>query len=584
MYSFPHFDDNIQALKEMQPEFHNGLMEPAPDLANIMGRLVDGAHGIDWKLADGELLFGDTPPDDFYKDRTMPDNDKRSATFMVGCGLGYGILSFLQNTEEHHRVIVIEPDKAQLLGALCWLDLTHYISSGRLQFAPPTGDSLNITIARNAPMAVFGQLQCYGDLSGERIDPMTYGSLLYEIHEKIKLAALEMQSVHMSHDGMINHEMHNVTTAMESGSLLPAEGKLAGCPVVLLGAGPSLKKSARTIANMADKALLITAYQTLPTLLPLGIKPHICLALDYTEHFLQAAANIPPAATKDIPLVYSAAVHPEALRLWQGPKIPFWAFGGMGTFVMSKQDLIMRTGNNVSVAMYRLMMFMGASEILLAGQDLAWKGEQSHLEGHHAQITPDVLETLGLTTENTEGEKIFTTGSFMSARLYLEQSIEVSNIPTTNIYDGGLFIAGANTLEPDEFDADAFMKGSKFSPKKFAGIIKKCTSVKKKHQKINSPNKQHWITFTQALQKAVAFEQAEKPLYPIVNILAHVLRADALYSPILLKELQLLECNIPQTVDELKTVSTLIFQKITAYDQVMGIEPVDPTFAQHTTH
>jgi hypothetical protein len=103
----------------------------------------------------------------------------------------------------------------------------------------------------------------------------------------------------------------------------------------------------------------------------------------------------------------------------------------------------------------RLLTWFGVSSFLLAGQDFAWKGETSHVEGHHSKGKKKFNPRRHIKMKNLDGEEIITAPPYVAAMRDMERDIARIATPVYNLYGGGLNIRGARPVNLD----DAFMKG-----------------------------------------------------------------------------------------------------------------------------
>ena len=104
---------------------------------------------------------------------------------------------------------------------------------------------------------------------------------------------------------MVGNEIKNFKRAMRDGSLKPLEGRAMGVGAVILGAGPSLEEMAPKLKENPGHVLYTCALQTIPVLQELGIKPHLCAAIDYDSSMLKVFEKLDPDFVKDVPLIYS---------------------------------------------------------------------------------------------------------------------------------------------------------------------------------------------------------------------------------------------------------------------------------------
>jgi hypothetical protein len=265
---------------------------------------------------------------------------------------------------------------------------------------------------------------------------------------RLENTSVELSTLRQKQDVMVGNELKNYHQAMLDGSLLGLRGMGRGVAAVILGAGPSLARFAPELSRRRGHALYTTALQTLPALEEVGLKPDLCMAIDFRPEMrgcIERLRQISFAA--DIPLIYSTKMDPDVLALYPGPKLPMWTVGGIATYVLANQELVMDGGGNVAVALCRFLITCGVESILLVGQDFAWSGETTHVSGHHASTNRYVYNPKSdMTLKNAYGETIYTNVGYMSAKRDMEKSLGEGHIPVYNLYGGGVPITPAKNV------------------------------------------------------------------------------------------------------------------------------------------
>ena len=109
---------------------------------------------------------------------------------------------------------------------------------------------------------------------------------------------------------------------MDGGSLARVKGMARGLTGVIVGAGPSLLRFGPALRELRDKAFIATALQTLPALERLGIKPDLCLAIDFNARMSPnwVATGLRPQST-----MVRALARSRGSWETRGPKSRLWA-------------------------------------------------------------------------------------------------------------------------------------------------------------------------------------------------------------------------------------------------------------------
>jgi hypothetical protein len=457
MEQHPFLADNLRCLEGRNSPVIPWLTGQPVDPARLSAGLVRNRfNGLDWAIDGGEpgrTLFGSLPPAVHYRDWVHPDKAGTSATIVVGANIGYGINHVIRHTPDTHRVLVVEPRPELLLACLGQTDYRPFIEIGKLHFLPPDERLLAEVVTNLDLQYAFGNIILRIDVPSQQLGP-EYARWGIWIREKLENFGVEFNTLRLRQDTMVGNELRNFDRAMRDGSLLPLAGAGRGVAAVVLGAGPSLKTYAPLLAGLPearDGAVWASALQTLPALRPHGLKPHFCLAIDFTRSMLQLYDRLDLEWAASIPLIYSTKMDPEVVDRYPGPTIPLWTLGGMATHVMQGREYVMDAGGNVGLTLYRLFNWLGAARIVLVGQDFGWTGDRTHADGHHAAAAPASQSVrLHQETPDAEGRTIHSSIQLLTAKRELEADIAASPVPTHNLYGGGAVVANARPTTLDE--------------------------------------------------------------------------------------------------------------------------------------
>lgn len=439
---------NLEALKAQQSKVMPWLAAHQDALPSLSDEIIVNRFGVmDLPLPDQgkgpQSLFGAMPPEVFYRGWRAKDQAETSATVIVGCNLGYGVNRVLTDTPDSHKVIVLEPRPEMLGACLGQTDYTQFIKAGKLHFIPPDITLLNKVVQQIDLQIVHGRIYLRADTPSQQLGP-EYARWARICRETLENFTVEMTTMRKRQDIMVGNELANFARSFADGSLNPLWGAGRGLSAVLLGAGPSLNEFGPALAASPGHALYVTGVQALPALHRLGIKPHLCMAIDYSTGMLPILKNLDPQWCADIPMIYSTKVQPALVAGYPGPTIPLWTVGGMGTFALSGREPILDAGGSVSVALLRLLEAMEVGQVLLVGQDFGWKGDASHVDGHHASARKAAYNPKKHILErNADGENIITALPYTTAKRDMEKDIARKRLPVFNLYGGCLEVKGA---------------------------------------------------------------------------------------------------------------------------------------------
>lgn len=540
MTMLPHLTANLSAMRSLGQPAAQWLDRFDIDRDLLNERIFKNEWGlIDYRMDSGKGLFESLRPGALYTNWIPEQKAHTSATFVVGCNVGYGLNHVLMNTPDSHKVILVEPDPRMLMACLGQTDYTPMFTNKKLYIAPPDEDHL-FHIAQNLDLQfIYGSIHLRSDVPSRQLGA-EYAQWTGRVQARLENFTVEMTTLRHRQDVMVGNELQNFRRAMDQGSLMPMKNSAQGLSAVILGAGPSLAQSGPLLAENPGYALYATSLQSIPALQEVGIKPHVCLAIDFNEHMLRLFKRLDMNMAKDVPLIYSTKVNPKVVDLYPGPVIPLWTLGGMATFVLQGNELVLDAGGNVSLTLARLLRWCGVSRLTLVGQDFAWKGDRTHCDGHHAHGDLqgfDPIRHRKLT--NLDGEEIITSAQYLASKRELEDDISRSDLPVFNLYGGGADIKGTT---PVTF-GKACRKGCLASmPGTVEGFLDTLGNCRKSGKKISfAPQGPTWGTNLRRAEKRLEklFKKVGKNQTEIHEVFSHValfMKQDPLYLPYLYNE------------------------------------------------
>ncbi len=533
--------DNLKALSEAGAPVAHWLAACNPDPALLFDRLFRNAAGVlDWRMHDGFGLFEKALPAMFYGDWRPRDQAEGGATVIVGTALGYGLNHVLTGTPNSHKVLVVEPRPEMLLACLGQTDYRPFLAYGKLAFLPPDPAVVEKAIQQLDVSFLFSRINLRSDLPSTQLGP-EYAQASAMVQAKLENFAVELATLRQKQEVMVGNELKNFNRAMAEGSLARMQGMARGLTAVVLGAGPSLAKFAPQLRQHQGQAFFVSALQTLPALERLGLKPDLCLAIDFNANMIQSLDNLQdPGFAADIPFIYSTKMDPDVVARYPGPKIPLWTQGGIGTFMLKDQELVLDAGGNVGVTLERFLAWAGAERFVLAGQDYAWQGSATHAAGHHSAACAHAFDPgRDVKLKNLDGQDIYTHMGFLAAKRDMEKDIKASGRPFFNLYGGGAVIEGAVNITVDDLASQNLLASRGSARETFLAALGRAGAPRVRP--IFAPKAGDWATSLKnagrRLEKLV--RKADKHQTEIRELLSQIhffLKQDPLYLPYIYNE------------------------------------------------
>lgn len=572
---------NLEALEKNAP-LMLWLGSSRPDPENTLQNVFINDQGLmDWRCPKtGATLFSQAHPGSFYAGWLPEDKADVSATVIVGCNLGYGLNLLLSKTPNTHKVVVIEPRPEILMACLGQTDYRPFIEAKKLFFVPPEPGFVKQVLNQLDLQIVFGRVYLRVDRPSMQLGP-EYAKWGENIKGLLENMTVELITLRKKQDVMVKNELGNFTRAMNDGSLNSLQNRARGVAAVIFGAGPSLKDFAPRFTAARSYALYTCAMQTLPVMQNLGIKPHLCLALDYDPSMLKLYDRLDPEFAQDVPLIYSTKLNPEVVSRYPGPTLPMWTLGGMGTYILQGRELILDAGGNVSLTLFRMLTWCGVSRVLFVGQDFAWSGNRTHAGGHHASFrdfTYNPRRHVKLTNRNNQ--TIYTSMPYLTALRDLERDVAKSEFPVFNLYGGGADIAGATPVTWEKAVAEGLIASEPGSLERFLTAFDNARTPRKKIAV--QPRAGQWAKQLRDAQKHAEklfkkLAKNQKEIHDLIRKVHAFVAQDPVYKPYLFNEIMdlggLARTRVkygPRDLAEFKQIVKRILAKTREMDLVLA--------------
>ncbi len=307
---------------------------------------------------------------------------------LSGLGLGYHVKALFDLFGEEIVVVVTEPDLVTIKTALEHVNLAAELDTGRLEIITSQAkNSLHERLGRHATMLMLGTLFAVPAVARDHnVD--FHNACRQAITDYAAFAKMSLLTLVRNSAITCRNIANNLPTYVCTPPADLLRRAFAGCPAILVAAGPSLAKNIDQLPALQDKAVLIAAQTTLRLLLSRGIKPHFVTSLDFSDLSKQ---------------FFEAVQVPDNLVLVAEPKASWHVVDAFrGTPAMAGHRIIlldnefahrclgealakrtpMEAGATVMHLAFYLAQWLGCDPIILVGQDLAFGG--------HCYYTPGV--------------------------------------------------------------------------------------------------------------------------------------------------------------------------------------------------
>jgi len=295
---------------------------------------------------------------------------------VLGLGLGYELVHLYEElapAARLHKIVVIEPDVDVFRHAVRQVDLSTWLANDSIHLlvgsAGAAAESLLDGVIYEKDLVHYARrlrfVHSTGALRWEADaikDALRYSARSFR-HSVRKIGIGPKAGLDELAGSLLN-----LGRWLQSSTPEPLRGAAAGETVVVCSAGPSLATALPALRAMRDKVVVVAADGALAALVAAGVPPDFVVAIDPSpliRHHLEAF-NLP-----GVWLLGHSVLHPEALASWQGPFAGL-SDNGKPFFYLGAERVCPQPGMSGGNSAFHTALFLGAAEVILMGQDLAF--------------------------------------------------------------------------------------------------------------------------------------------------------------------------------------------------------------------
>lgn len=236
-----------------------------------------------------------------------------------------------------------------------------------------------------------------------RLDPLFYQEIEKQTRNILRakmsdlLTRFEFEKTWLKHILINSRHLSPQGHANEREGIIAWKDCLRGQPGMLVGAGPSLRRSRHLLEAAHNKAFVLACDTSVKAMLGMGIKPHALCTLDAQKHtlfhFLGAdlSSMILFADIVANPLVFRNT-NPRGVAFSTTAKYNTHHDGTFAREATPGTDYVealhgpvgdLQSGGSVATTGFELLRFLGCDPIFLLGLDMAYTGGEIHSTGTH---------------------------------------------------------------------------------------------------------------------------------------------------------------------------------------------------------
>lgn len=300
---------------------------------------------------------------------------KADWVLVFGLGCGYLLKALVENGQK--RVLVYEPSPEILNGVLRHTDLSGVLGLGEVFLY----DDLRSYLAKIRDMDGFEDLLCYTTKPYKMSFPKEFIDFANNVNNAQTSNKVSVKTDIDSRESWIDNYLENMPRIPACLPVDALRGRFKGVPLVIAGAGPSLKKNARLLREAKGRAVIIAAITAYKPLLSYGVVPDFIIAsekVDLPEYFAYDGNDL------ETRLILGEVSHPGMFTREVKEKFvffsPFTALGKEHARLFGS-DYFPAIGGSVTTAALDIGVMFGCSPIVFIGQDLCFGENETHAPG-----------------------------------------------------------------------------------------------------------------------------------------------------------------------------------------------------------
>ncbi len=339
--------------------------------------------------------------DPILESKRLSQNLKTSENYLYlffGAGLGYTVLELLK----YNKGIVFwfEPEIKILKLALTVSDFSEYLKNEKLKIILPPYHEENL-------YPVFKGYQAYTISFVPHKPSFEWNYYLY-----LEIKHLSEKFFHKKNANLATlTKFEKIWTRNLLQNLIPLQNFIPikflfnsiSCPVLITGAGPSLHFHLQEIKMYREKFLLIAVDTSLKILTDSGIEPDLIYSVDpqsVNTSYLETYSG-------KSKIIFDPTTSYHSLRMFSNKQFFTDSPFGLLNFFFKDEIGKISFGGSVSTNAFSLAFEMGATEVYLVGQDLAFTDGFAHCKGAILEERLNFKETRFFRREKHNFKQLF---------------------------------------------------------------------------------------------------------------------------------------------------------------------------------
>lgn len=344
------------------------------------------------------------------------DTDANRSVIMCGLGLTYHLGVFMERYTAA-KIFIVEPSVEIFIEMLKIIDIsTLYGHPNIISIAVGIDQDMHIEFMKSISMYSAFPFQ-YISIPYMKWLNQTYEQQLMHDLKEIQIRKKAIQGFRETFGTqMFINSFRNLPLLLKTPSIRSLANKFRNSTVIVVGGGPSLQDDIEYIKNMANDWIIIAAGSSVQSLMHYNIQPHLIVSMDPGKYNGNIFEN---NDFSHIPLLWMPQIYNTIPNLHPHNNYVGYYFNDaiVNYFVeYQTEEYVFTPTYSVTGTAIQIGAYLGASRIILAGQDLSYPGEQMYSPGA-AHVEPQqndrIRKELTYAVSNVQGGNNPTTFSML---------------------------------------------------------------------------------------------------------------------------------------------------------------------------
>lgn len=328
------------------------------------------------------LHSGYSPAREVQKAFSCPEfNDPEITWIFAGIGLGYAPLEFAKANKEN-LLVIIEPDPGYLFASLCCLDWTPVFNHEKCIIVTDTNPERIIPLLEN--LKAISKTKIITQNSQTKHQTQWFQNFFTLLERNRQKENINTNTLERFSSLWLKNSIKNLDEFSKSSGIAIYKNMLEQKnPVLICAAGPTLEENIPKLKEIQDKIIIIAVDTALKALIRNKIEPDFILLIDPQYY---AANHIAGITSPSSVLITESSVYPSVMRFNCRKKVFCESLFPLGQYFENK--LLpehsfgkITAGGSVSTSAWDFAKYIGASKIYMAGLDLGYPQNMTHIKG-----------------------------------------------------------------------------------------------------------------------------------------------------------------------------------------------------------